>query len=90
MHQVPLDFREGPHPLISGLDTRQEFYYFIVTRFSFLLDHLRLRVGDLPLCVLRVLLAGADARHEEGEGALRDCGGSGTRAHYLINKFVFT
>ena len=90
MHQVPLDFREGPHPLISGRYETGVLLFYCVTRFSFLLDHLRLRVGDLPLCVLRVLLAGADARHEEGEGALRDCGGSGARAHYLINKFVFT
>ena len=59
-------------------------YLHNITRFSFLTDHLRLRVGDLPLCGLRVLLAGADAGHEEGEGALRDRGGSGAGARHLI------
>ena len=59
-----------------------------VIRLAFLLDHLHLRVGDLPLCVLRVLLAGADAGHEAGEGTLRDRGGPGAGARHMMQVII--
>ena len=59
-----------------------------VIRLAVLLDHLHLRVGDLPLHVLRLLLAGADAGHEAGEGTLRDRGGPGAGARHMMQVII--
>ena len=60
-----------------------------VIRLAVLLDHLHLRIGDLPLHVLRLLLARADAGHEAGEGTLRDRGGPGARTRHMMQVIIF-
>ena len=57
-------------------------------RFPVLPDNIHLRVCDVSLHVLRLLLAGADAGHEAGEGTLRDRGGPGAGARHMMQVII--